>query len=184
MLFLSSLERERTVSHFPVVQPTIGEVDDWHSHPQELQRYVYEKLSIRMRLMFVYGVSKLPPMNENDSSMQFNFVCELLDDDFVPSLPLYWLDKEEILRHNQQLFFLVDPHDFIYVEAEEVLEGFQDPDPSFGLRELWHKKTWLSFTSDWTKDNLKKAGYELVVVPVSVPYWSASHTMGCKARRI
>ena len=176
-------DREDRVA-FPVVEPTIRQVEHWRTHPQDLQQYVYEKLCVRMRVMFRLRDSLLPPRNEDekDSGERVDLVCQLLDHEFTPSLPLRWFNEEEIFKH-AHLRISEDPFDWMYSDAELVLKELKGAKTALKDRELWHKITWLPFISQWTRDALEKEGYELISGPVSINYGTASHTMGCKARR-
>ena len=167
---------------FPVVEPTVREVDEWHTHPQELHRYVYENLSVRVRVMFRESETDLPPRNENSSGTRVNLVCQLLEHDFAPCPPLRWFSAEEAVKRSQSLRDSEDPLDFVYSEAEHALCKLKGLPNCHGTIEAWHKMTWLSVISEWTKKTLDKEGYELVVGPISVHYGDVSHTMGCKAK--
>ena len=95
---------------FPVVEPTIREVDEWHTYPQELQRYIYENLFVRVRVMFRESETDLVP--ELFSGTRVNLVCQLLEHDFTPwskirgghaCPPLQWFSGEEIVKRAQSL---------------------------------------------------------------------------------
>ena len=168
---------------FPVVEPTVREVEEWHSHPQQLQRYVYDKLFVAIRVMFRLYETMLPPRSENNSGTRVNLVCQLLDHDFIPSAPLRWMGEQEICKHVQHAQSSEDPRDFVYLESDEVLKECKGITPQVNATESWQKITWLSFISEWTKKALEKEGYELFVGPVSIYYGPVSHTMACKVRR-
>ena len=175
-------DREDRVA-FPVVEPTIRDVDQWHTHPQELQRFVYENLSVRVRVMFRENETHLPPRNENNSGTRVNLVCQLLEHEFTPCPPLQWFSAEEAVKRTQCLWDSDDPLDSIFFEAEDALRKLKGLPNRHGTIEAWHKMTWLSVISEWTKKTLDKEGYELVFGPISVHYGAVSHTMGCKAKR-